>query len=268
MSVPNNIIIDDTIPLYIFWHIFIDEKGYFRGKQIIQRQFEKIKNSGLLDRCEAIYICYVSSIKFPCEDIINNSKVKILIQKESGYEGVTTTALKNFCDNQTTNSIILYIHNRGISHSGNSPSEDLTLMMEYFVINKWKNSIKLLEDKYTCGCELASHDDRITPNKLIFHYSGNFWFARSEYIKLLPFPTFENRYVEAEDWILQKADHGINKEYFGILHRTSSNRYERGMVHFYIDRYPFIYYKSGKETPDIEIDKNKFHGTNCVVCYE
>ena len=122
---------------------------------------------------------------------------------------------------------------------------------------------KGVKDKYTCGCELWCHKNRINPTDYIFHYSGNFWWSRSDYIKLLQYPNFYNRYSESEDWILQLVEHSIDKKHFGILHRTSRNRYERGMVHSYIDRYPLIYYKSGEEIPDIKIDVNKFHGEHC-----
>ena len=263
MNIPEKKIIDITTPLIIVWHIFINEKGYIRGKNIIQRQFLKIKNSGLLDRCESINIGFVSTLDFPYETIKTHPKVKFVERKDAGNEGITTTALKLLCDKLYTDKLILYIHNRGMSHTEDSPSEDWTLMMEYFVIEKWQDSIKLLEDKYTCGCELWSHICRINPSDFIFHYSGNFWWARSEYIKLLNYPNFHNRHTESEDWILQKVEHGIDKEHFGILHRTSANRYEIGMIHSYIDRYPKEYYISGKETPDIEIDKSKFHGKNC-----
>ena len=95
--IPENINIDTHIPIFIFWHIYIDENRLERGVSIIQRQYNKIKESGLLDRCEAIHIGYVSSITFPCENIINDPKVKIIIHKTSGYEGVTTNVLKAFC---------------------------------------------------------------------------------------------------------------------------------------------------------------------------
>lgn len=261
----NKITIDLEIPIYIYWHIFIDENHLLRGKNIIKRQFEKIMNSGLLDRCKAIYIGYVGDVDFPCEFIINHSKVKIVVKEKYGNEGVTTYSLKKFCDSEKEESLIMYIHNRGISHNEDSPSEDWTIMMEYFVIENWESSIKILEEKYTCGCELWSHPDRINSNDFIFHYSGNFWWARSSYIKLLKYPNFFNRYTESEDWILKLVEHGLSKEKFGILHRTSVNRFERGMVNSYIDRYPFIYYKSGNETPDIEIDKKLFHGENCII---
>ena len=274
MNTPENIIVDDTTPIYIFWHIFIDKQRSNRAEGIIKRQFDKINNSGLLERCNTLYIGYVSVLKFPFDEIINNPKVKIIVRKDIGYEGVTTTALKEFCDIQTEKSLIMYIHTRGISQPENSPSEDWTLMMEYFVIEKWKQSIQILNDKYTAGCELWAHTHRIYPSDFIYHYSGNFWWARSDYIKLLEFPVCYDKNtsvamilgphavncIESEDWILQLAGHGINKESFGILHRTSRDRYERGMVHSYIDRYPLSYYMSGSEVPDIKIDPFKFNG--------
>lgn len=277
MNSPENIVVDNT-PIYIFWHIFIDKERSKRAEGIIKRQFDKIKNSGLLDRCDTLYIGYVSTLDFPFDEIINNPKVKIIVRKDIGYEGITTTALKKFCDIQTEKSLIMYIHTRGISQPDNSPSEDWTLMMEYFVIERWKQSIQILKDKYTAGCELWAHTHRTNPSDFIYHYSGNFWWARSEYIKLLEYPISyaKNTYeamilgphavncIESEDWILQLVEHGINKELFGILHRTSRDRYKRGMVHSYIDRYPLMYYMSGSEVPDIEINPYTFNGEGCM----
>jgi hypothetical protein len=170
--------------VYIFWHIYICKEKYERGKSIINRQYEKMKESGLIERSEAVYICYVSDIEFPCLNIINDPKVKIIVTEKSGYEGVTSINLIKFCEEKREENLILYIHNRGISHSENSPSEDWTLMMEYFLIENWRKSIKQLEDKYTAGCEMFSHIDRINSNEIVFHYSGNFWWSRSSYIKL------------------------------------------------------------------------------------
>ena len=102
----DNIEIDLNAPIYVFWHIFIDGKGLSRGKNIINRQFNKIQTSGLLDKCDTLYIGYVSSFDFPFEHIINHPKVKILIKKEKGCEGVTTTVLKEFCDKQREESLI------------------------------------------------------------------------------------------------------------------------------------------------------------------
>ena len=255
------------IPVDLFWHIYIDQQNIERGIQIIQRQFEKIKKSELIDRVRVVNIVFVGNVPFPCEDIRQHPKVRILATIGRGYEGVTSYCIKRTCDTQKHESLIVYLHNRGMSHPSDSPSEDWTLMMEYFVIERWKQCLQILTNKYTCGCELWAHTDRMNPSDFIYHYSGNFWWSRSEYIKKINPPVFGDRHVESEDWILQLVDHGIPKEHFGILHRTN-DRYKRGVVHSYIDRYPFHYYASGNETPDVELDRTLFNGEDCYPVKE
>lgn len=244
--------------IYIFWHIYNNNST--KCVKIIERQFSKIKESGLLQYCNKIFIGYVSEFPFPCKNILNNNKIKIIKNVNVGYEGVTTTLLKSFCEKLDDNCFILYIHNRGATREESSITDDWTLTMEYFCIINWKKAIVQLKNKYTSGCEMWSHKSRINPNSYIYHYAGNFWWAKSEYIKMLKYPSFENRFVESEDWILQLADHKIPKEKFGVLHYTSRKKYVRGGVNIYKDRYPLKYYKLGNETPDIPIDLSKFHG--------
>ena len=261
--------------LYIFWHIFVDPNKFERCLSIINRQYEKIKSSGLLERCTYIYIGYVSIIPFPLSDILNNKKIKIIVHYKQGFEGVTTTVLKRFCDERINDKFaILYIHNRGSTRNPDSPSEDWTLMMEFFCIENWKKGLLMLNNKLTAGCEMFPHEARIKKNNFgmmrnvssikqnnsMYHYSGNFWWARSDYIRLLKYPSFENRYSESEDWILYPADRTINKNYFGVLHRTSKEKYKRGLVHSYKDRYPIEYYKKANETPDKVLDAKLFNG--------
>lgn len=260
--------------IYVFWHIFVDHKRAERCVSIINRQYEKIKNSGLLERCSCIYIGYVGNIPFPLPHILNN-KIKILVHYKKGYEGVTTTALKRFCDERINDKFaILYIHNRGSTRNPNTPCEDWTLMMEFFCIEKWEKGLFMLNQKLTAGCEMFPHEVRIKENNFgmmtnvssinqnnsVYHYSGNFWWARSDYIRLLKYPSFENRYVESEDWILYPADRTIDKNYFGVLHRTSKDKYKRGLVHSYMDRYPMEYYINANEIPDKVLDINLFNG--------
>ena len=88
-------------------------------------------------------------------------------------------------------------------------------MLEYFCINKWEDAIVKLKDSYTCGCEMYPHkgehytDKKYSRNN-IWHYSGNFWWANSKYIKQNLKSPYElqgdnidtNRYTCGEDWIL------------------------------------------------------------------
>ena len=49
--------------------------------------------------------------------------------------------------------------------------------MEYFNLERWEECVATLKEYETCGVELQSEDS---------HYSGNFWWATSDYIKRLP----------------------------------------------------------------------------------
>ena len=242
---------------FIFWHIYIDFDEVERGKEIVNRQYNKIKDSGLLDYCEKIYVGYISTVSFPFE-FIKDSKVEIICQDTFGQEGLTTVALKQFCDALTDEVNILYIHNRGASRLGNNASEDWTLMMEFFLIENWNKAINMLDHYLTAGCEMWEQPDRYDERNKIFHYSGNFWWSRSGYVKKLPYPTFEDRYLQSEMWILQEAGKTIDKTKFGVLHRTSKERYSPGLVDIYVDRYPIKYYALGNETPDLPIDEQNF----------
>lgn len=252
----------DTAPVHVFWHICIHQEKLARGIHIIQRQFDKMVRSQLLERVERVNVVFVGNIPFPCPEMLRHPKVSIIATIRHGYEGVTSHCLKRTCDTQDHETLVLYLHNRGMSHPQDSPSEDWTLMMEYFVVERWRHSIQLLRDKYACGCELWAHTSRVNPKDFIYHYSGNFWWSRSTYVRQINPPVFGNRYLESEDWILQLADHGIPKEHFGILHRTNAP-FKRGVVHSYLDRYPFSCYASGNETPDVELDRTVFHGEDC-----
>jgi hypothetical protein len=53
--------------------------------------------------------------------------------------------------------------------------------MEYFLIEKWEDCILKLKDYDTCGVNLNTELPSIKT-----HYSGNFWWANSSYIRKIP----------------------------------------------------------------------------------
>lgn len=243
-------------PIHIFWHVYVGGRRQARCISIIQRQFAKLESSGLLERAAAVHIGYIGKEPFPCEDVIGHPKVQMAVQQERGHEDVTTRALKEFCDGLDHNCAVLYMHTRGATRRANTPAEDWTLMMEHFTIERWRKAVSMLSGFHTCGCEMWSHRRRVPPRKdFVYHYSGNFWWARSEYIKLLSLPPDSDlcrskRYMGSEDWLLELAGRRFDKTEFGVLHRTSLERYQRGSINSYVHRYPAAYYRSGSETPD------------------
>jgi hypothetical protein len=78
-----------------------------------------------------------------------------------------------------------YVHTKGISHF-NTPSYnnvmDWLRLLTYWNIEKWKDAVHILDTHDIYGCTLIANYYNITNN----HYSGNFWWANSSYIKQLP----------------------------------------------------------------------------------
>ena len=131
-------------------------------------------------------------------------------------------------------------------------------MMEFFVIERWRHAVPLLSRYHTCGCEMKPHprhrhSRNMTKQKKTYYYAGNFWWANSNYIKEVRFPTFANRWVESEFWILHLAGTKYPLTEFCVLHYTAPRRYTWGCHEIYKHRYPPEYYRSGGETPDRDL---------------
>lgn len=238
--------------IIIFWHIFQSTNDTNnKCQKIIDRQWKKINESGLYNATEHIYIGYISELPFPNTNLLNDKKITFIATAKSGNEFVTTFELKKIAD-QNSNKKICYIHSRGASRLVlNSETEcaDLwTEMLEYFNIEKWQAASNAINTHFTAGCELFAHNRN--PIKSIYHYSGNFWWANSNYIKHLEFPV-SNKYQSGEDWILKPlTEQKYNKNNFFILHRTNYKPYEVGIINSYKYKYTKCHYSHGGALPN------------------
>jgi len=107
------------------------------------------------------------------------------------YETPTIHKLWKFSkDNHGYN--VLYLHTKGSTNNTQSVNDWVTMML-YFVLDP-KNP-KLLERYDTLGCNLLENNR---------HYSGNFWWATTNYISTLP--ECGNYKNDAEFWLLQNKN--------------------------------------------------------------
>jgi len=164
----------------IFIHTAILE-GF---NQRISQFIDIINLSGLYDNIDSIYICYIGEgniqINEKYKNLTNIKLIKVS-EKLSDYELPTLQFLYNFCiENDDYN--ILYIHTKNIGKKINECIEDQIRYMLYFLVSKWTDCVNSLNNKNydSCGVDL-----RREPT---LHYSGNFWWAKSNYIKKLPQP--------------------------------------------------------------------------------
>jgi hypothetical protein len=114
--------------------------------------------------------------------------VEVVIYNDNQEE---TRTLKWVSDYSLNNpgDYILYFHTKNVANQ--SPAtEDWRRYMEYFVVENWKDCIAKLEEGYDC-CGVMWNTD--TPIGMYPHFSGNFWWAKTDYIN-----TLNHHYLEME----------------------------------------------------------------------
>lgn len=184
-----------------FWHIAMIN-NYF---DIISEQFKLMKDSGLYDACDVIY---AGCLGLPDELkkvslLFHKTKVVLDIYNSNMnfFEFITLKSLKYYADHSEP-FYGFYIHTKGCSY--NPPIEGGTYWrdyMNYYILTKWKDDIEKLNGGYDlCGVKLL--DEKCAPAYQL-HYSGNFFWFKSEYVKSLPLIDsldIKNRFC-AETWI-------------------------------------------------------------------
>ena len=213
-----------------------------------KEQLTLLFSSGLIHNAEFFFYCNYdeSSFQWMKDILVNypNVHFKNVNGKPHEWEMPTLIELKQYCDNTTEECAILYIHHKGVSHSDDAEKHqrivDWRQMLEYFTIEQWEECVAKLEEYDTVGANF-----RTIPWP---HYSGNFWWARSSYIKQLPplvrpvawsnasqFGTYTNGWpckYDAEVWV------GMAYPKWFCMH--SSN------IDHYVERYPASKYRMQK----------------------
>lgn len=203
--------------IYGFHHVcFLNN-----GLQIFEEQVERIVNSGLYKQATTIFF---TALGPPPANYTYPDKYQVIYMEQSTftYERKILEFMYNFA--QSNAGDYFYIHTKGVSHHGKhnySCIEDWRRYMEYFLIDNWAICAKDLETYDVVGVNSRSYPK---------HYSGNFWWAKSSYVKTTN-PNFNYKdYYETENWILRDC-------------LNFYNYYETNINHYY-QNYPAYNYVS------------------------
>lgn len=220
-----------------FYHICMQNQWL----SIVKEQVEIITKTKLYDATEEIFIGCLGSL----ED--KNILLKILPRKFKIifynknihlYEIPTLQYLQDLSKNQEF--LAWYIHTKGIFSEKTTNKINVTAwrrMMEYFIIKEWDKCVKIIRQS---GCDACGIEIRKTFKKLILpekprhHFSGNFWWSKSKYVRTLPNIT--------ECW--------------------NTNNKNRFIAEAFIGMSPFprlwSFYNSGADLYEVNIDKNLY----------
>lgn len=185
----------------IFYHLF--QTGNW--EKIFYEQYIRIQKSGLLDNADYFSVSINGDLPLPLVILKDHNLIRNK-NKESEYE--TLLELYNFSQNNP-DYYILYFNSLGVSWDTEENKDKLIptpygdmrrkdigknktawrKYLEYYNIDRWEDCIKEL-DQYDCvGTESAPQGFVGSETHNYLHFSGNFWWAKSNYIKTLD-PTF------------------------------------------------------------------------------
>lgn len=202
----------------IFWHIC----GLDDFKKIINEQYQTIIKSGLINNITKIFISYVGDNEKDLDTFLSqNEKLTLAVYNKdiSQFERPCLHFMYDWCQSHHAN--ILYIHSKGIRWLVDGGRYKNILewrrMMEYFLIENYKVCLNKLINFDCIGCNFINPPDnliyKINNEKHNAHFSGNFWWSKSSWIRKLPSRIIPNissldiyetkSYLLTERWILQ-----------------------------------------------------------------
>lgn len=172
--------------IYGYYHIWL----VHHWQEIVTEQIDTLVKSGLYDACENIY-CGVLGENAEVKKLfkILDEYPKFIVSEISTnpelYEFQTIQIWKEHADKSTEDYYLFYFHVKGVSY----PLEKNELayhggrywrrFMDYWTLTQWRENVSELNKGYeTCGTQMRVRD---WPR----HYSGSYFWARSEYVKVL-----------------------------------------------------------------------------------
>jgi hypothetical protein len=209
---------EPDLSVSVFFHV----GAMAETTKILAEQLDGLKVSGLLDWTDRSYATLAGwdgsdMVRGYSRQLAAAGFTEVVVDPDlKKWEFPTVTALWEHC-RQTNSSkhFVLYLHTKGSSKPGDPDAGWRRELMD-FVVRDWRQRVRELDGgRLTSGPRfLASGAGG--PGEYVHahgHYSGNMWWAASDYVSRLPHPaTVDSRPLHrwaAEAWLGQHR--GINQ---------------------------------------------------------
>jgi hypothetical protein len=169
-------------------------------RDVFLKLYTNIKTSGLYDKIKGI----------KCNVLTTNNNDLLFFADLDKLEVIGVNNNLNLYETPTINLLyehafreefyVLYMHTKGVKHNNTSKNvNDWINYLIYFNVSKHDDCIKSLSDYDTVGVNLY------IGNMYPTHYSGNFWWSKSEYIRKMGKCVYRN-YNSPEFWLTEKGN--------------------------------------------------------------
>jgi hypothetical protein len=177
----------------LYYHIFLND--YSTWGHIFMEQFKLLEDVGLLHQFETVKVTAIADdedkLRSFMQLISTFRKVELDVFMNSP-DAENVMSRKMWQDSQEEDFYMLYLHSKGITSVENHlKNGDPQVFKNYYywrhflnwgVVEKWKDCVVEL----LTGHDLAGVNYFNEPAP---HFSGNFWWAKSSYIRTLPDPS-------------------------------------------------------------------------------
>ena len=183
----------------IFYHIAQMGMSAF----IYQQQLHRLYTSGLIGAADYIHFGVNGD-----NELFNVPDKVVVVQNRNWKEETETLiSLRDFC-NRNPDYKVLYFHTKGVS-KGTLTVNAWRLMMEYFVIDKWRECVEKLNEYDCVGSNLSPVGETLWSNGTItkpvegsYNFTGTFWWANAKHIQTLNDDLLYSDYrIDRELWI-------------------------------------------------------------------
>jgi hypothetical protein len=175
-----------------YYHIYADGPW----EPIVEEHWDKLRDSGLLFMIEFFRVGVVGSEENRARVRELLPMLEIVAEASEGWEQVTLEKLLEGA--QTFDGAILYAHTKG-AWSTSELARQWRVSMTYDTVTRWRECVEALYTVDTAGPYwLKSHEPEHKDHKHFF--AGNFWWARTDYLRRLDPPKNEHRF-QAEGWV-------------------------------------------------------------------
>ena len=204
----------------IFFHVYL--KNDF--SHILLNKFKKFTASGLYEKTNKIYLSLFGDIEKHQEfltdlkDLYSKIEYVLIANKEFDNEADTLNFMLKKAESYEKNTPMLYVHAKGVSHTHPILKKNIGAWVRYldlYTINKWEECLEGLKENDAAGGLYEASNPK--------HFSGNFFWANSEYVQSLPRINKYNidSYNRGEFWILSNTS-----KVYSLKDNPTTDRYQ------------------------------------------
>lgn len=166
----------------IFYHVYKYGPAW---RDLVQEQLTRVRRSGLMG--DARVFLHTTGNGSP---LVLQDFPEVIVQEGSGGNSLEFGTLRALYDHclDTPNRAVLYMHTKGVT-KGTQVATDWRKVMEYFTIDHYKECLRFLNTNDVVGINLLPQPYP--------HFSGNFWWANSNYIRWIDPVSFTSPYKGA-----------------------------------------------------------------------